>query len=105
MATKVHESIREVHPEKYRLLSEFHLRLKARDILPEAQDIRYFAQIIGIKGISGKSREDLIPKLIRFLSELPLEKLRTNIASAANISEKQRQLGFSVLTDKLLGKS
>jgi hypothetical protein len=98
------ESIRETYPEKYHLLSEFLHRLKDRDILPESQDIRYFAQMIGLKEITGKSREDMVPKLIRFLIEEPIEKLRVDVEGASNISEQQRKMGFSVLTDKLLGK-
>ncbi len=103
--TNVVESIREIDPEKYRLLSEFHRRLKDRQILPESQDIRYFAQIIGLKEISGKSREDMVIKLMGFLTDQPIEKLRVNIEDASGISEHQRQMGFSVLTEMLLGKS
>jgi hypothetical protein len=99
------ESIRETDPKKHLLLSEFLLRLKNRQVLPESQDIRHFAQKIGLKEISGKSREDMIPKLIRFLVDQPIEKLRGEIEGASEISERQRQMGFSVLTDKLLGKS
>jgi len=103
--TNIIESIREPDPEKYHLLSEFFLRLKARRILPESQDIRYFAQKVGLKQISGKSREDMVTKLMGFLMEQPIEKLRLDIESASGISEHQRQMGFSVLTEKLLGKS
>lgn len=99
------EPIRETQPEKHRLLSDFLLRLKGRQVLPESQDIRHFAQVIGLKEISGKSREDMLPKLIRFLVDQPIERLRADIESASNISEQQRQMGFSLLTDKLLGKS
>jgi hypothetical protein len=99
------ESIRESAPEKYRLLTDFLSRLKNRDILPESQDIRHFAQLVGLKEISGKSRRDMIPKLMRFLLEQPFERLRIDIQSAGDISEQQRQRGFSVLTDKLIGKS
>jgi hypothetical protein len=98
------ESIRETDPEKYRLLDEFLLRLRDMRILPEAQDIRQFAGNIGIKEFGGKSREEMIPKLIRLLSERPTRRLRDDIAGAENISEHQRQRGFSVLADKLLGK-
>ncbi|MGA2263519.1 MAG: hypothetical protein ABSH28_19050 [Acidobacteriota bacterium] len=80
-------------------------RLKNRQILPESQDIRHFAQIIGLKDIGGKSRKALIPKLMRFLIDQPVERLTIGIESANNISEQQRQMGFSVLTDKLLNKS
>jgi hypothetical protein len=97
--------IREVDPEKHLLLSEFLLQLRDRHVLPESQDIRHFAQIIGLKEITGRSREEMIPKLMRFLIEQPIEKLRADIRSASNISEEQRQMGFSVLTDKLLGRS
>jgi hypothetical protein len=99
------ESIRESDQEKYQLLSEFLRQLKDRQILPESQDIRHFAQIVGLKEISGKSRKDMVPKLMRFLMNLPIERLQTDIQSASTISEQQRQMGFSVLTDKLLGKS
>lgn len=98
------ELIRGSDPDKYRLLNEFLVRLKDRRILPESQDIRHFAQLVGLKDIGGKSRKDLIPKLMRFLVEQPTERLRIDIRSAENISEQQRQEGFSVLTDKILGQ-
>jgi hypothetical protein len=98
------EPIRGTQPEKHHLLNEFLIRLKSRQVLPESQDIRYFAQMVGLKDISGKSREDMLPKLIRFLVEQPIEKLRTDVEKASNISEQQRQMGFSLLADKLLGK-
>lgn len=99
------ESLRKTNPEKHRLLSQFLNQLKDRRILPEAQDIRHFAHIIGLKNISGKSRKDMIPPLMRFLLEQPNERLWTDLEKAKNISEQQRQEGFSVLTDKLLGKN
>src|SRR5438105_3859219 len=43
------ESIRQGHPEKHRLLAEFLSDLKDRKILPESQDVRHFAQLIGLK--------------------------------------------------------
>lgn len=99
------EEIRESEPEKYRLLKEFLDHLKSRKVLPESQDIRHFAQLIGLKNIAGKSRKDMIPTLMRFLLEQPSERLRVELQSAETISEQQRQQGFSVLTDKLLGES
>ncbi len=98
------ELIRESDPEKYRLLSEFLGHLKERKILPESQDIRHFAQLIGLKDIGGRSRRDMIPTLMRFLLEQPTERLQIDLQSATNISEEQRQQGYSVLTDKLLGE-
>jgi hypothetical protein len=98
------EAIREIHPEKHRLLNDFLFRLRDRQVLPESQDIRHFAQLIGLKDVSGKSREDLVSKLMRFLIDQPIEKLRIDLTSASDISEHHRQMGFSVLTDKLIGK-
>ena len=90
-------------PEKYCLLSEFHDHLKDRKILPESQDMRQFAHLVGLKDMTGKSRKDMIPALMHFLLELPSERLRSELGKADDISEQQRQQGFSVLTDKLVG--
>jgi len=96
------EAIREIEPEKHGILSAFQLRLKSRDVLPESQDIRYFAQTVGLKEINGKSRKDMVPKLMRFLVDQPIERLKVAIPNADTISKERRQMGFSVLTDKLL---
>jgi hypothetical protein len=97
------EAIRETDLEKYNLIKDFYERLKARRILPEAQDIRHFAHLIGVKRIDGKSRREMISPLLRVLMEMPAERLDTEMRRAEDISERQRQQGFSVLTDKLLG--
>jgi hypothetical protein len=97
------ELIRRGEPAKYRLLNEFLIRLKARQVLPESEDIRYFAQSLGLKGIHGKSRKDMIPTLIRFLLDRDPDRLRADIQRADSISQEERQRGFSVLADKLLG--
>ncbi|MDD4892249.1 MAG: hypothetical protein PHU85_20190 [Phycisphaerae bacterium] len=96
------ERLREKDVEKHRLLTDFYRRLKSRVVLPESQDMRHFALMIGLKEISGKSREDMIPQLMRFLVDQPTDRLKDDVAGAANISEEQRQQGFSLLTDKLL---
>lgn len=101
--TSILEQLREKDEEKHRLLTDFYTRLKDRKVLPESQDIRHFAHIIGLKEIGGKSRKDMIPGLMRFLLGQPTERLQVDIKTAANVSEQQRQKGFSVLTDKLLG--
>ncbi|MBI3831835.1 MAG: hypothetical protein HY291_20100 [Planctomycetes bacterium] len=98
------ELIREREPEKHRLLSEFYSRLKDRKTLPESQDIRHFSQLVGLKILDGKSRKDMILPLMFFLVDQPIERLSIDLKSADNISERQRQLGYSVLTDKLVGK-
>jgi hypothetical protein len=98
------EQVRQTDEVRYRLLDGFYRDLKDGKVLPESQDIRQFAHIIGLKEINGKSRKDLVPRLMRFLMEQPIDQLRMEIERAAGVSEKERQLGFSVLTDKLLGE-
>jgi hypothetical protein len=97
------ELIRERDPEKHFLLGEFLSRLKDRKVLPESEDIRLFAQFVGLKDIRGKSRKDMIAPLMRYLLQRPTASLRVEIPHADNISEQQRREGFSVLTDKILG--
>lgn len=96
--------IRNSEPEKFALVSFFLGQLKDGTILPEALDIRHFAQQVGLKEITGKSRKELVSKLLRFLLQKPLDKLKTDIDKAKDISEQQRRKGFSVLTDKLMGE-
>jgi hypothetical protein len=96
------ERVRRTDEDKHRLLNDFHDHLKGRRILPESQDIRHFAQLIGLKEVVGRSRKDMVHQLIRFLAQLPLENLERDIKRASGISEQQRQQGFSRLTDKLM---
>lgn len=91
-------------PRRFEALSTFYSQLRDRRVLPEAHDIRHFAQLVGLKDIRGKSRKDLIPPLIRFLGQGNFEQVRKAIESASEISEEQRQLGFSILTEKLVGR-
>jgi hypothetical protein len=96
------EELREKDPEKYALLAEFYVHLKDGSVLPEPQDIRQFADLVGLKDIGGKARRYMVPKLVRFLIDQPIERLKSDIHKATDISEQQRQQGFSILTDKLL---
>lgn len=100
--TSMLDQLRQRDEEKYRMLAGFYTQLKDRTVLPESQDIRHFAQRIGLKEIGGKSRKDMIPRLMHFLLEQPTERLHSDIEAAASVSEQHRQEGFSVLTDKLL---
>ena len=60
------EQLRQEDEEKYRLLAGFYTQFKDKAVLAEAQDIRHFAQLIGLKEISGKSRKEMIPKIDAF---------------------------------------
>lgn len=98
------EELHKVDVVKFRLLADFYQKLREKRVLPEAQDIRHYAQLIGLKEIEGNSRRDLIPRLMRFLMEQTAESLQGDLQRAEGISEEVRQRGFSVLTDKLLGE-
>src|SRR5205823_11846509 len=97
------QRLRNENNPKYPLLVDFYSQLRDKRVLPESEDIRQFALLIGLKSISGKSRKDLLPSLIRFLAEQPIERLHVHLGKAAEISGKRREAGFSVLADKLLG--
>ena len=99
------DELRARDPSKNQLLAQFYERLKRKNVLPESEDVRQFANLIGLKEITGKSRKDMIPKLIRVLAERPFERLRADIEAAENISDQQRKQGFSVITDKLLSET
>ncbi len=101
--TSMLEQLRLNDEQKHHLLADFYAHLKDRKVLPESQDIRHFAQLIGLKEIGGKSRKDMLPRLMRFLLDQPTERLKADIDTAGSVSEQQRQQGFSVLTDKLMG--
>ena len=88
--------------EKHRMLSGFFIRLKNKQVLPEAQDIHHFAHLIGLKEVGGRSRKEMVPKLMRLLIERATDILKVDIARAEGISEQQRRQGYSILTDKLM---
>ncbi len=94
--------LEETDRTKYDLLKSFFTCIDSGTILPEAEDIRRFVELLGIKQLPGKSRRDLIPKLANVLAELPLVRLEQLIAKAGDISENKRREGYSLLTDKLL---
>lgn len=96
-------AIRDTDPVKHELLENFLRLLTVRKVLAEAQDVRFFARAIGAKHIDAKSRRDLIPVLMRILIELPTDRLLIELERAKDISEEQRQRGFSILADKLVG--
>jgi len=96
------EGLRQAEPERHRLLETFLSDLRQRRVLATPDDIRHFANAVGVKAIPGRSRRDMIPNLIGFLVTLPVARLRDALESAVGISEESRQRGYSVLTDKLL---
>jgi hypothetical protein len=96
------DELRTTDREKYDLLTPFLNRLEERHVLKDAQDIRHFIQVIGVKHVTGKSRKELIPSLIRSMISMSVQDIYDGIAKSDSISEDQRQKGFSILTDKLL---
>ena len=97
--------IQKTDPVKFDLLNRFLGRLHSRTILPDAEDIRQFAPVVGLKELRGKGRRELIPPLIECMLRIDLSRLADAIGHAEGISEEKRRQGFSILTDKLVGKS
>lgn len=100
--TALHD-LKEKDQEKHIILTKFFENLKSRSVLPDSQDIRQFAQVVGLKDVEGKTRKDMSSSLMRFLIEQPTDQLKGFLKDAEGISERDRQQGFSILTDKLLG--
>jgi len=94
--------LEETDKPKHALLKSFFERIDSGTVLPAADDIRLFVELLGIKHMSGRARRDLIPKLAQSLVELPLAKLEELLPKADDISAAKRRNGYSVLTDKLL---
>lgn len=97
------ETLKASDPVRRELLLDFRKKLEERVILPASEDLRWFAQVVGLKELPGKSRRDMIPKLLAFLTTVSNEKLNRAFKLAKGISAEQRSKGFSVLADKLLG--
>jgi hypothetical protein len=96
------EQLQHEDAAKHGLLAGFYDQVRDKTVLPEPQDIRYFAQVIGLKDISGRSRKEMVPKLMRFLLDQPVERLQIYLDKAPTISERHRRKGFEVITEKLL---
>ncbi|HEY2839682.1 MAG TPA: hypothetical protein VGJ26_11055 [Pirellulales bacterium] len=96
------EGLKANDPSRHRILNDFVVRLRERTVLPESEDLRHFAQLVGLKGLVARSRREMIPKLVLFLATLSQTQLSAAIAQASGISESSRKNAFSLLTDKLL---
>lgn len=76
--------------------------LRSGELLPEAEDVRQFANIAGIKRLQGKSRRDLLKNLLRAMDKIASEQIIGLLREAPYIKAAVRRDGFAVLTDKLL---
>lgn len=99
---KVITEISEREPEKGKLLENFFQKIVSASLLPEAEDVRRFADLVGIKKLKGKSRNELITKLANELVPLDLRRLENLLPQADGISSAQRREGYSILTDTLM---
>ncbi len=99
---KVVIEISEREPEKGKLLENFFQKIISAILLPEAEDVRRFADLVGIKKLKGKSRNELITKLANELVPLDMRSLENLLPQADGISSAQRREGYSILTDTLM---
>jgi len=90
-------------PEKSDLLLKFHDNLMGKNILPTLRDIQAFVSDTGLPSIKSSARSKAIVPLIKSLSELSLDELRTKIAIVKAVSsQNDRSLeGWSnIILDK-----
>ncbi|MBI2741579.1 MAG: hypothetical protein HYX38_34225 [Rhodospirillales bacterium] len=99
---QVLEELKKKDEEAHSIVSEFYSRLLDRKVLPQSEDVRRFGHLIGMKKVPGKARKDMLPIVVRTLVELPVERIKSAVASAATMSEEQRRQGYGILTDRLL---
>jgi hypothetical protein len=80
--SKLLTEIAGVDQEKFKILSEFDDLLKREKILLRVEDIRELGNRISKNFPKVKSRKEAIPKLLRILSEKPVEELRQILQGA-----------------------
>ena len=84
--SEVIKSVARRDPEKARLITEFRDALSAGTCLPRLRDIQHFAEDSGFRPTNAKSRATAVSHLLRGMSELPREKLRSLISDANQVS-------------------
>ena len=76
------EKMADEDPEKGRLLRSFRDKLVAGSYLPTLRDVRDFVDDCGLPPMKDSSRERAISTLIRALSDLPLDRVRSLLHAA-----------------------
>lgn len=73
--------LEETDPEKCQILIRFRDDLLAQKILPTLAEVRDFSLRCGLPVIAVNSRQKAIPKLVTALAALPVETIRSHLAS------------------------
>jgi hypothetical protein len=94
--------LEQAEPQKFEMLKSFFTMVESGDLLPEAEDVRRFAENLGLKELRGSKRRELISKLGDPMSALSIERIQQLVGQAKGISANERRKGYSILTDKLL---
>ncbi len=95
-------ALHEMDPPRYDLLRSFFASVQLGEVLVEAEDVRIFAEIAGLKELRGRSRRDLVPRLAEYLATLPVEELSSILAKASGVSSRERNQGFATITDRMM---
>jgi hypothetical protein len=95
-------TLQETEPDKYAVLRAFFSTVESGELLPESEDVRRFAESLGLKQVHGTKRRELIAKLADPMVLLTVERIRELVDQAKKISAQERNKGYSILTDKLL---
>lgn len=89
-------------PERFAILRPFFERIGAGELLRQSEDVRRFAEELGVKQLSSKRRRDLVAQITPTLATFPIHELAALLHRAESISEEERVQGYSVLTDRIL---
>jgi len=94
-------ALEKTEPEKYRVLSEFDSLLRRKEILPNLGDIRQLGERLSKDFSARNSRRDLISKLMKLLSERPIEEVREVVENTIS-SSHPRDSGYQQLADFII---
>jgi hypothetical protein len=79
-------------PEKYSALKQFYTEARERRILPERANAIAFATQLGLHPSKDASRDDIVNKIIRQLSVLPMDELKQKIEEVVKLSKTKQSL-------------
>lgn len=100
--TRALQDLKQSDPEKYRILSEFEVRIRQGTILPTLDDFRAFGKVLGKNFNPGKSRRLALGQLMAVLAQMELSALQAAIAKVPAGSEKSEG-AYGRLAEHIIG--
>jgi hypothetical protein len=97
--------IRTTDPERARVLSNFYEDLTAKRVLPALREVREFARENRLAGVGAGSREKAIGPLIRGLSSVPSDLLKSIIERAHVVGDRTDDRSLERWAEVILDKN